>query len=126
MAKKGSLQLWVHNMSTEGDISLSDDAQFFSKLIRKFDISTILGRYSCNYGFIGNGRDRQVVLFDNAETFSLNEETGTSSLQPTESVLKKARQLNMDQLKHIQHINEAQKEVLLRRRDALMRGYQQR
>ena len=113
--EKGSLQLWVHNMSQKGDISLPDDAKFFITLIEKKDTH--------NTGFIGNGRDCRVVLFDNADAFPTKSDFPYgigSSLLPTENVLEKARLLDMDQLEHIQHLTKEQKIALLERCEVLV------
>lgn len=119
--EKGSLQLWVHNMSRSGR-PLPDDAKFFKELTGQFDFCN-LGIYSHNYSFIGNGRDRRVVLFDNAgafPTFEKSRKLGGSLLQPTESVLEKAQQLDWGQLKDIQDLTGDQRLDLLTRRFSLM------
>ncbi len=113
--EKGSLQLWVHNMSQKGDISLPNDTKFFITLIEKKDTR--------NTGFIGNGRDCRVVLFDNADAFPSKSDFPYghgSSLLLTKNVLEKAQQLDMDQLKHIQHLTEEQKIALLERCEELV------
>ena len=57
-------------------------------------------------------------LFDNADAFPSKSDFPYghgSSLLLTKNVLEKAQQLDMDQLKHIQHLTEEQKIALLER-----------
>ncbi len=128
----GSLQLWVNNINgrcNEGDKCLIDKTRFFCALIGKND--GYVGINNChNCGFIGMGSDRRVILFDNADAFSNFRGTAftdfeimfdRSSFQLPESVLEKARQLNKDQLKDIQYLNEKQKKFLLETRDRLIK-----
>jgi hypothetical protein len=133
--EKGSLQLWLNNMknkSNKSEIHIIDNIKLFCAIIAKNDLYEENrekdGKFR-NCGFIGKGSDRRAVLFDNEEAFNgyrgqtfnnFIDSFDRSSSQLTKSVVEKARQLNMDQLEHIQYLDERQKENLLLRRDKLI------
>ncbi len=87
----------------------SYSGQTFNNFINSFDRS--LSQKLCEKDLI--------QLLDQFYTRSVFESSRTAS-QLTKSVLEKARQLNMDQLEHIQYLDERQKENLLLRRDKLI------
>ena|GEM_PF-2926689 len=116
--KKGSLQLWVSDLSLpDKNHQLNNDALFFDLLTENND------HKMKNIGFTGN-EPRRIVLFDNAGASSERkiplDRYLQSPPQPTTSVLEKARVITMEKLNSIEHLTKEQKEDLLIRRDILV------